>query len=193
MVGGRVLDLIPGFDNPFGRERTDRSQPVLLQSMRDLSRYVAAEGNFQVVIDLQENRDNIPEFLLNERTLFVAAGRVPAYVDFAALADGAVVVSQDGTAVEIRLPAPQLDRATLDLEQSYVFAEERGLLNRIGEVFGGDPNRQKSVYQLGEQRIAAAAQSSGLVQRAEDNTRRMLEGLLRALGFSTVTVTYDAP
>ncbi|HWG98890.1 MAG TPA: DUF4230 domain-containing protein [Pilimelia sp.] len=190
VLGGQLTRVWPRFANPFAAQTADRSQPALLQSIQDLSRYVAAEGNFQVVIDLQRNRRYVPDFLLNERTLFVGAGRVEAYVDFGTLPDDAVVQSADRSTVQVRLPGPQLGDADLDLERSYVFAEDRGLLNRLGEVFDGDPNRQREVYRLAEERITAAARESGLATRAQENTRAMLEKLLRSLGFSTVTVTF---
>lgn len=193
VLGARAVDVWPSWRNPFAQEETDRSQPPLLQSIQDLSRYVAAEGNFQVVIDLQQDRRYVPDFLLNERTLFVGAGRVEAYVDFSKIAENAVVESADRKSVELTLPAPELGDTNLDLGASYVFAEERGLLNRIGDVFGGDPNRQREVYQLAEERIGAAARDSGLATRAEENTRKMLEGLLRSLGYETVKITYTAP
>ena len=192
LLGVQATGILPDFRNPFAKEQTDRSQPPLLKSIRDLSRYVAAEGNFQVVVDLQNDRNNVPEFLLNQRTLFVGAGSVEAYVDFAKISDGAVVVSPDGKSVEIKLPAPQLGETNLDLEKSYVFAEQRGLLNRHSDLVAGDPNRQQQVYQLAEERITAAARDSGLTARAEENTRKMLEGLLRSLGYEKVTVTYTA-
>lgn len=192
LLGVQATGLLPDFRNPFAKEQTDRSQPPLLKSIRDLSRYVAAEGNFQVVVDVQKDRRNVPDFLLNERTLFVGAGRIEAYVDFAKIADGAVVVSDDGKSVEIKLPAPQLGETDLDMDKSYVFAEQRGLINRLNDLVGGDPNRQQQVYQLAEDRITAAARDSGLTARAEENTRKMLEGLLRSLGYQKVTVTYTA-
>src|SRR5689334_20294588 len=65
--GLRALNVLPTFDNPFDDQEVDRSQPVLLQSMRDLSRYVAADGTFQVIVDLQQNKENVPEFLINRR------------------------------------------------------------------------------------------------------------------------------
>jgi hypothetical protein len=158
--------------------------------MRDLSRYVAADGTFQVIVDLQENKDNVPEFLINQRTLFVGAGTVEAYVDFGALADDAIVPNADGTAVQIKLPAPQLGQAALDMKASYTVTEERGLLNRIGDAFDKDPNQQQRVYQLAQERITAAAVSSKLAERAQENTRKMLQGLLGRLGYTTVTVTF---
>lgn len=192
VLGVQAAGLWPSWRNPFAQETTDRSQPPLLKSIQDLSRYVAAEGNFQVVIDLQKDRKYVPDFLLNDRTLFVGAGSVECYVDFSKIAEGAITESADRKSVEIKLPAPQLGETNLDLEHSYVFAEDRGLLNRLGEVFGGDPNRQREVYQLAEERIAASARDSGLPDRAQENTRKMLEGLLRSLGYEKVTISYVA-
>ncbi|RZT82298.1 uncharacterized protein DUF4230 [Micromonospora violae] len=193
LLGIQATGILPEFRNPFAKEQTDRSQPPLLKSIQDLSRYVAAEGNFQVVVDTQNDRRNVPDFLLNERTLFVGAGSVEAYVDFTKIGEGAVVQSADGKSVEIKLPAPQLGETNLDMEKSYVFAQQRGLLNRLGDLVGNDPNRQQQIYQLAEDRITAAARDSGLSARAEENTRKMLEGLLRSLGYQQITVTYIAP
>ncbi|MEU8022098.1 MULTISPECIES: DUF4230 domain-containing protein [Micromonospora] len=193
LLGAQATNVFPDFRNPFAKEQTDRSQPPLLKSIQDLSRYVAAEGNFQVVVDLQNDRDNVPEFLLNQRTLFVGAGSVEAYVDFTKIGEGAVVVSPDGKSVEVKLPAPQLGQTNLDMEKSYVVAEQRGLLNRINDLVKGDPNRQQQVYKLAEDRITTAARDSGLTDRAQENTDKMLAGLLRSLGYEKVTVTYTAP
>ncbi|GAB3817273.1 DUF4230 domain-containing protein [Micromonospora zhanjiangensis] len=193
VLGLQGAGLWPQLRNPFTQEQADRSQPPLLKSIQDLSRYVAAEGNFQVVVDLQKNRKYVPEFLLNERTLFVGAGSVEAYVDFAKISEGAVVESADHKSAEIKLPAPQLGKTNLDLKNSYVFAENKGILNALGDAFGNDPNRQREVYQLAEDKITAAARDSGLAQRAQDNTRKMLEGLLRSLGYEKVTVSYTTP
>lgn len=192
-LGFRAVGLWPEFRNPFGEKQTDRSQPALLKSIQDLSRYVAAEGTFQKVVDVQTDRSNVPDWLINERTLFVAAGRVEAYVDFSKIGEGAIKESADGKSVEIKLPAPELGEANLDLENSYVFAEQRGLLNRLTDVVGNDPNRQREVFVLAEQQIAAAARESGLTERAQENTRKMLEGMLKSLGYQTVTITYANP
>jgi hypothetical protein len=192
-LGLRAINVLPSFDNPFGDKTTDRSQPVLLQSMRDLSRYVAADGTFQVIVDLQEDKKNIPDFLVNKRTLFVGSGTVEEYVDFGTIAEGAIKVNNDDKSVQIQLPPPQQSQAALDMQKSYVVAEERGLLNRIGDAFRSDPGQQQRVYQLAQQRITEAAQSSGLDQRAKDNTEKMLESLFARLGYTTVTVTFDTP
>lgn len=192
-LGLRAINVLPGFDNPFADKTTDRSQPVLLQSMRDLSRYVAADGTFQVIVDLQENKENVPDFLLNKRTLFVGAGTVEEYVDFGQLASNALTVDEENKSVQIKLPPPEQGQAALDMQRSYVVAEERGLLNRIGDAFSSNPDQQQRVYQLAQQRITESARASGLDQRARENTEKMLTSLFERLGYTKVTVEFTNP
>jgi hypothetical protein len=193
VLGLRAVDLWPHFSNPFVDKKTDRSQPVLLKSIQDLSRFVAASGNFEVIIDVQQNKRFIPDIIFNERTLFVAAGSVDAYVDFAGVNEGALKVDEANRKVEIQLPAAQLEKPNIDHERSYVFAQQRGIVNRVGDLFGGDPNKQQQLYQLAEQKIGDAAKASELAERARKNTQAMLEGMLRSLGYTTVIITFAAP
>ena len=193
LVGVNAAGFLPEWRNPFAKEKTVQAQPPLLLSIRDLSRFVAAEGNFQVVIDLKEDRKYIPDWLLNQRTLFVGAGRVEAYVDFSQLTDASIVDSADHKSVTIYLPEPELGTPALDLERSYVFAEERGLINRATDFFSGDPNRQTETMKLASDKIAEAAVASELKVRARENTRKTLEGLLHSLGYTSVTVVYGPP
>src|SRR5262245_2591560 len=193
LFGVRAVGLWPSISNPFTEETTDRSQPVLLKSIQDLSRFTAASGNFEVVIDVQENRRFIPDIIFNERTLFVAAGSVDAYVDFATLTEDGLKVDQTTKTVEVKLPAPQLEPPRIDNNRSYVFAQQRGVVNRVTDLFGGDPNSLQQIYQLAEQKISDAAKAGGLTDRAQENTRKMLDGMFKALGFTTVTITFTAP
>ncbi|MFC5908589.1 DUF4230 domain-containing protein [Streptacidiphilus monticola] len=181
------LDWLPGLPNPFATTTVDRSQPAVLQSIQDMSRYDAAAGNFQIVVDLDHEAKFLPSALLGSRTLYVAAGSVDAYVD---LGKAGVTVSGDRRSAQITLPHAQLASAALDPKRSYVFAQQRGLFDRIGDFFSGNPNDQQQLNVLAQQKIQTAARSSGLTARAEVNTRAMLQGLLRSLGFDTVTVSY---
>jgi hypothetical protein len=193
ILGMTAVGVLPHLKNPFGSRTTDRSQPALLKSIQDMNRFVAAEGNFQVIVDVQNDKKYVPDFLVNDRTLFVAAGSVEAYVDFSRIGQGAITESADHRTVEIKLPAPQLNKPSLDHDKSYVFAQEKGLLNHLGDVFANDPNKLQELYKLGDQKIAEAATGSGLQQRAEENTRRMLDGMLRSLGYTSITINFASP
>jgi hypothetical protein len=88
------------------------------------------------------------------------------------------------------MPHAQLEKTNLDPKHSYVFARQRGLFNRFGDFFSSNPNQQQQMYVLASQKIQDAANSSGLAQRADANTKLMLTNMLKALGFKTVTVTF---
>jgi hypothetical protein len=193
VLGLTLAGIVPNLQNPFGGRTTDRSQPVLLKSIKDLNRFVAAQGDFQVIVDLQQDKKYVPDFLYNDRTLFVAAGQVDAYVDFTRIGAGAITESADHKTATIKLPAPQLNKPNLDHDKSYVFAQQQGAINKLGNVFSNDPNKLNELYKLGEQKIADAAKQGELDKRAQDNTTRMLEGMLRSLGYTSVTVTYASP
>lgn len=179
--------LIPNI-NPFRTDEIDRSQPALLESIRDLSQYHAAVGEFQVVVDLEKDVAFVPSFLAGERALFVAAGTVNAFVDFSGLTGEGLTVNEEQKTVEIRLPAAQLDKPNLNQERSYLFATQRGVWNRLTSLF--EAPDQQQFYTLAEQKIAEAAQGAGLTKRAEENTRAMLVGMLGTLGY---TVTFPEP
>jgi Protein of unknown function (DUF4230) len=185
-----AVHVLPQLRNPFGETTTDRSQPVILKSITQLSRYEAANGTFQVVVDLSKQARLLPSFIEGSETLFIGQGNVIAFVDFSGLKNSAVQVSPDRTAVTITLPHAQLESAVLNVRQSYVFAQQQGLFNRIGDFFSGNPNSQQRVYILAVQKINAAARQSALVPSAEKNTQNMLYGLLHSLGFRQITVAF---
>lgn len=167
--------------NPFGTNTIDRSEPALLESIRDISQYHAAVGDFQVVIDVEQDIKLVPSILAGQRTLFVAAGTVNAFVDFSGMTGDALKVSQEAKTVEVRLPPAALDKPNLDPERSYVFAQQRGAWNRLSDLIKGAD--QHDFYALAEQKITSAAEASKLRDQAEQNTRAMLVGMLGSLGY----------
>jgi len=187
-----AVHLLPQLRNPFAEKTTVTSQPVLLKSITALSRYEAASGSFQVVVDLSQH-SLLPSFLQGSETLFIGQGTDIAFVNFVQLKGQALRVSADRSAVAVTLPRAQLEPAVLNVRQSYVYAQQRGLLNRIGDFFGGNPNGQQQIYVAAQQKISAAARHSPLLAEAERNTRAMLNGMLGSLGFKRVTVSFGAP
>jgi len=185
-----AIHLIPQLRNPFAQTTTVSSQPAILKSITQLSRYEAASGEFQVVVDVTKHDGFLPSFLAGSDTLFIGQGTVIAYVNFAHLKGSAITVSP-GKAVTIRLPDAQLEPAVLNVSQSYVYAEQQGLLDRVGNFFSGNPNSQQQVYIQAQKKIQTAAAASALVKDAQANTKAMLGSMLASLGFQHVTVTFD--
>jgi Protein of unknown function (DUF4230) len=187
-----AVHLLPQLRNPFTETTTETSEPVLLKSITSLSRYEASSGSFEVVVDLTRRVSLLPSFLAGSQTLFIGQGTDVAYVDFSQLNGQAIKVSANRTAVAVTLPKAQLEPAVLNVSQSYVYAEQQGLFNRIGNFLSGNPNSQQQVYILAQQKIQAAAQQSPLRAEAQKNTEEMLDSMLTSLGFQRVTITFGA-
>jgi hypothetical protein len=76
------------------------------------------------------------------------------------------------------------------MNASRVASHDRGLLNRVGAVFTENPNSERRFYSLAQAKLAQAAKQGDLVDRAETNTTKMLQGLLGRLGYTDVQVSY---
>ena len=171
---GLQLSLLPGLRDVFREETHDRTGPTLLKSIQDMSRYDAASGNFQVVVDLEKDTKYLPDAVRGTRTLYVGAGTVDSYVDLGKIRDEDVKVNKDRTSATLRLPHAALGKPALDPDQSYAVSKQRGLLDRLGDVFSDNPNDERAVQRLAARHIGDAAKKTELTARAEENTTGML-------------------
>jgi hypothetical protein len=179
-----------GITPPFQTKKIDRSQPALLVSVQELSQYHAAVGNFQVVIDDEQDVSWVPGFIAGERSLFVANGTVNAFVDLSGLTEGDLALSEDGTSVKVRLPEAELDKPNLDQERTYLFSQERGVIDRVGDAISSQD--QSELYQLAEEKLESAAEESELAQQAEENTKAMLIGMFSSLDLEVTFLDDDS-
>ena len=188
-----LVSAIAGWSlNPFSTETKDRSQPVLVKSLESLSEYRAATANMQEIVDIEKDVGLLPGFIAGEKALLVAAGTVEAGVDFGSLRErGSVKVSDDRRSVEIVLPPATLSEARVDLAKSRVVDTDRGIINRVGDAFSDDTNEERELLLLAQRKIEEAArQDRALLALAERNTRAMLTGMLRGLGFERITIRF---
>jgi hypothetical protein len=188
---GGLGGCFPSFDNPFRTETVDRSSPVVLKSIQNLRRFQAATAHYEVIVDLEKDTRFVPSAIRGERVLFVAVGDVDAGVDFTGLEGDAVRVSNNRRTVSLELPHAEFFGARVDPSRSYVYDRDRGLIDRVASIFQDNPTSEQELYLLAEEKlIDSAEQSSGILVRAERNTRLMLVGLLEALGFTSVSIEF---
>jgi hypothetical protein len=185
-----VIHVLPKLRDPFAQTTSVRNSPVVLKSITALSRYEAASGTYQVVVDLTSKTAFLPAFVAGSQTLFIGVGSDIAFVNFAGLKGPDLQVSADRTSVTVTLPRPQLEPVALNVSQSYVFAEQQGLATKLNSFLGGNPNSQQALYVAAAQKIHAAAASGPLLADAQQNTSAMLTSMLTGLGFTHVTVRF---
>jgi hypothetical protein len=190
-----ALDRLNPFRNGFlKQENVDRSGPAMLKAINDLGDFRAASGYYELVVDVEKDVKPVPSFLAGQRTLFIAAGTVEVGVDLRGLDADKIKVNDDRTSATITLPAPTLSAPNVNTERSYIYSRQRGLIDRLKDAVGDGTSDQKELYTLASQRLAqAASQTDELRLRAEANTRSMMQGLLRSLGFTDVTINFSPP
>jgi Protein of unknown function (DUF4230) len=192
LVVGSISGIL-SIGNPFGSSTIDRTPPVLLRKLTNLSQYQAASANFEVRVDVEEDVDILPSFLAGERVIFIGIGSVDATVEFADL-DAADIQRGDDGSVLITLPHARLGDATVDPGRSYVADRDRGLYNRVEGLFEDSPTSERELYALAARKMERAARETNVVERAERNTETMLTRLVTGLGFDRVAVEFrDAP
>lgn len=166
--------------------KSERSQTVLLKSVKEVSQLHSAIGTFELVVDTGDDDAGMPDFISGRRALFVAAGTVNAHVDLAGLAEEDLKLSADGKSVKVRLPEVQLDKPNIDHDKFRVYSQDRGLVDRIADVF--EAPQQVELLRLSETKMAAAAEESELRERAAENAKATLTGLFGSLGYG---VTFE--
>jgi hypothetical protein len=178
---------------PFTEKAVDRTGPALLQSLTDLAELHAAKGQYQVLVDLEQDTKYVPAVVKGTRTVYAATGSVDALVDLSALTPDAVSLSADGRSATVTLPPIGLSKPALDLQQSRVVARQRGLLDRVGGAVGDAANPDRELLLLAESKVGAAAGADAeLHRRAEANVRQTVSGLVTGLGVPEVTVVFAA-
>lgn len=192
-VGTQLGGVFPHWGNPFAQQVVDHSPAPLLLALQNLSQYHAATGTFEVVVDVEHGAAHVSPLISGERTTFLGRGSVDTTVDFSNVGADRVTVSPDRQSVSISLPAARLASAVVDPAASRVVGRQRGFLNRIASVFESNPTGEQELYQLARAKLTHAAEVSDLNRRGEENTRQMLTTLARSLGFTQVTVIFDAP
>jgi Protein of unknown function (DUF4230) len=176
--------------SPFTTTSVDRTAPPILVELRDLADYRAATGEFEVLVDVEEDVKYLPGFLAGERVFFVGVGTVEASIDFSTLDDQAITIDEERTSVVVTLPPAVLQTAVVDPSRSHVANRDRGVINRVSGLFTDNPTSEAELYELAGAKIQEAAAASELLERAEANTRTMLTGMLRGMGFERIQVRF---
>lgn len=156
------------------------SAPAVVDKIRQLSRLEAVDYTIDKIVEGDRQNPMLPNFLAGDRLLLVAHGEVIAGVDMGQIDSKKVRV--EGDSVHVTLPAPQILVTRLDNTQTKVYSRMTGLL------VTADPNLESEARQAAEQEITKAALADGILDKARQNARVTVTGLLYAVGFRKVEV-----
>jgi Protein of unknown function (DUF4230) len=192
-AGIGILPTLWRHFNPLATKTVDRSQPALLDAITSIADFRAASAQLNVVVDIEKDAKWLPSVVRGERTVLLATGHVDAGVDLSGLDASALNVDSTGQRVKIVLPPARLRTPELDLENSRMLVNKRGVLDRLGSAFGDAPGGERRALELAQGKLELAAQQSNVLAVAETNTAAMITGLVKGLGYTDVTVTFGVP
>lgn len=189
MAIGAAVTL--AFLNPFGTETVDRSGPTVVEQIRDLNEFTAAEAEFVQDVDIEQDTKWVPDAIGGERTVAMVAGTVRATVDFSGLTDQSVTTSADGTTITVTLPEPVLQDADVHEDSTRIVSRQRGLINRVADFLSANPYDDGGLYRAAERKLNDAAAAADMHTTAQENTEAWVEGFLGAAGFEEVVVNWS--
>lgn len=197
IVGLVVVAGVVGWNLlPFRTEHKDHSPPPILTELRATADLHAAEAQFEVVVDEEDDVRFLPQFVAGERVQYVAVGSVDAVIDLSALPADAVRYDDETSSAVVYLPRPTIQEPAIDLDQSHVMNRDRGVLNRVGGLFSDNPTGDQDLIEAARDKMASAAAQTGLVQKAEQQAEELFVPMIQRLGVETVDIRFydgDAP
>jgi hypothetical protein len=170
---------------PLSSAHTEvRPLPSVLLAVRDLARLESVSFHMERVIDLTEKQSRLFGLVESQDAiLLVAVADVSAGVDLGKLAETDIQADPKTRTVRVRLPAPEIFYVAFDKEHTYVHTRKTDLLARRQE------DLETRARNEAERALVDAAREAGILPHAGENARRVVEGLLRSLGYEHIEIT----
>jgi len=160
--------------------------PVLvMQEVTSLAQLQTKRYAFQDILEIERNQE-VLWGAFGESLLFVAYGEVTAGVDLEKIGPRDIQVTGP-TTVMIHLPEAEVLVVDLDNEKSHVADRD------IGFFTDADPDLETLVRQEAESQMLEAALASGILEDADQESRRFMSSFLQELGFEEVIFTDQTP
>ncbi len=187
-LGDRFFASLGNWLNPPPPPPKVDVQSLVIQQIREASELTTAVYTMQAVVPTSQD-SNIAGFTIGTtRLLYIAQGEVQAGVDLSKLTPENIQAT-DG-AVKIQLPPPRILDSKIDVNQSQVYDYNRGMLGLGPDVA---PQLQELAQQEALQKVVATACKDGILNRANDRAKLVVNQLLATAGYKTVSVEIQPP
>ena len=171
------------FATGFLKDKTEFSSSSVMEKFKTISELNTIEMYFNEIIDYK-NAKFFEDFKLpftEKSFVFKVEAKVKAGIDLSQLEEKDITV-QDKS-ISIRLPQPKI--TSKEILSSKLYYEKDGLFN---EVTTEDTLAALESFQDG---LDDHALKSGILEKAEANTKLYVENLLYSMGFETANITFE--
>lgn len=169
---------------------------IIVQQVRPASELTTAIFTMEAVVPTQQDRTLGGLTVGSTKLLYIAYGEVRAGIDLAQITP--LDIQINGEQATLRLPAPKILDAKIDVNRSRVYDYDRGILG-----FGPDAaiELQSLASQTALNRIVEAACSQNILNQANQRAQAVLNQLLgqslgqslRSAGIRSMTIAPQSP
>ncbi len=160
--------------------------PPVIHYINRLDLLRTASYHIEVVVAAEQGGQG-PLGLFSDRMLFVAVGNVTAGVNMGLMEQDSMELSPLTGKAHIVIPQAQLFDCFLDVDNSYVYDRDSGVLG-IDLGMGYNEELETEVRRMARDRIREAALEDGILETAQEEAVRFVEQLMWGLGYDEVTV-----
>ncbi len=161
-----------------GEEYTDVGQSVVEQ-VRNVAQLTTVEVIESTMIE-KGNDFGWLNWARGDRIFMFVVAKIGAGIDFERFYESSFDVDTETGTVTVELPAAEITYISLDNEQTQVIDRSTGVLTQ------GDPQLESDARQVAEDVLQQSAIEAGILERADENARSVIEGLLLELGYTRV-------
>lgn len=159
------------------------ADPVtVIRAVQNLSRLETAVYTVEKVVTAETGQGALG-WLLGDKLLLVAQGHVTAGVDLSL----ATTARTSEDTVWLYVPCAEIFDASLDLDETYIYDRETGLIAEQNDDLVLQAQREA------ERQILLAAVEDGIMDLAQQNAETFLTGFLESLGFDSVIFVTGTP
>lgn len=165
------------------KDKTEFSSSGVMEKFKTISELNSIEMYFNEIIDFK-NAKFFQEFKVpftEKAFVFKVEAKVKAGIDLSQLEEKDIAI-QDKS-ITIKLPNPKI--TSKEILSSKLYYEKDGLFN---EVTTEDTLIALESFQ---NTLESHALESGIIEKAETNTKLYVENLLYSMGFETVQITFN--
>jgi hypothetical protein len=161
---------------------TPSPTPIVVNPrLQALGRLETAQYTMQVIVDLERQPTTLwQEAFGTNKLLLIAEGEVVAGFDLTKVKEEDIQVQ--GARVRLTLPPPEILHHAVDEQKTYVYERQTGFLVRPDQTLETEARR------AAQQRLLDWAEEHAIYDKAEEFGVLYVEGFLRSLGFTDVSV-----
>lgn len=177
------MNLIPSIRNWFTAKKVSiDNTPVLVKEIKNIAQLMTMSSYDEVVVDTTKfTAPSFPSAVITggaqkSQLVIIAKGQLIAGIDLQELNEKKIFLKADS--VSIALPTTKILDAIVNPSQFEIFIEEKGW----------NPSEVNNLKVSARNQMIARAITQGLLVKAKEKTRLIMENFLRSLGFKKIVI-----